>query len=58
MEAVIYKSVGYPESWVMSQIPGMGGTSNQLRWEKECGKNSPSFWDEFAKLFLLQMGYP
>ena len=26
------------------------GTSNQFRWEKECGENSPNFWGEFCKI--------
>ena len=41
----------------MPQINVVGGTSNQLRWEKECGGMSSSFWGEFVKLFLLKIGY-
>ena len=26
-----------PERLMISQIPSIGGTSNQLRWKKECG---------------------
>ena len=32
--------------WKVDDIsdPWHGGTSNQLRWEKECGENFPNFW--------------
>ena len=36
------------------QTPSTGGTSNQLRWEKEYGGNSPSFWGEFCKILPSQ----
>ena len=41
---------------MISQTPGIGGTSNQLRWEKECGGNAPSFWCEFWKTLPSQNG--
>ena len=45
--------------WKIDDIsdPWHRRTSNQLRWEKECGGNSCNFWVSFSKLFLLQMGY-
>ena len=38
------------------QTPSLGGTSNQLRWKKECGGNSPSFCGEFCKNLPAQNG--
>ena len=37
--------------WKVDDIsdPWHGGTSNQLRWEKECGENCPNFWCEFCQ---------
>ena len=40
----------------ITSTPSIGGTSKQLRWEKECGGNSPSFWGEFGKIFISQNG--
>ena len=39
---------------MISQTPSIGVTSNQLRWEKECGGNFPSFCDEFCKRLPAQ----
>ena len=50
MEVRICQSDRSTEMLIISQTPGIGGTSNQLRWEKECGGNSPSFWVEFCKI--------
>ena len=36
MEVIICQSDRSPEREVISQIPSIGGTSNQLRWENEC----------------------
>ena len=41
---------------MMSQASSIGGTSNQLRLEKECGGNFPSFWGEFCKTLPSQNG--
>ena len=38
-----------PERLMISHTPSIGGTSNQFRWEKECGGNTPSFWGEFLQ---------
>ena len=48
-EVIICQSGMSPERLMISQFPSIGGTSNQLRWEKECTGNSPSFWAEFYK---------
>ena len=42
VEVVICQSDRSPERWMISQIPSIGGTSNQPRWE-ECEGNSPTF---------------
>ena len=57
MEVIICQSEMSPERLMISQTPSIGGTSNQLRWEKECGGNSPSFWVTFTKPFPLKIGY-
>ena len=44
----------YCERLMISQTPSIGGISNQLMWEKECGGNSPSFWCEFCKTLPTQ----
>ena len=49
MEVMICQSERYPEMFMISQTPSIGGTSKHIRWEKECGGNSPSFWGEFYK---------
>ena len=54
MEVIICQSDRSPERLVISQIPNIGGTSNQLRWEKECEGNSPSLWCEFCKILPSQ----
>ena len=56
MEAVICKIDRPPTRYVISQTPSIGGTSNQLRWEKECGGNFPNFWNEFCKTLPSQKG--
>ena len=57
MEVIICQSDRSPERQMILQTPSICGTSNQLRWKKECGRNSPSFWVSFAKPFLLKTGY-
>ena len=57
MEVIICQSDRCPERLMISHTPSIWGTSNQLRWEKECGGNSPAVWVYFAKSFLLKMGY-
>ena len=39
--------------WKVDDIsdPWHRGTSSYLRWEKECGENSSSFWIDFCKTF-------
>ena len=54
MEVIICQSDMSPERLMISQIPSIGGTSNQLRWEKEYGGNSPSFWGDFYKTLPTQ----
>ena len=54
---IICQSERSLERLVICQTPSIGGTSNQLRWEKECGGNSTSFWVSFAKPFLLKIGH-
>ena len=54
MEVIICQSDMSPERLMISQTPSIGGTSNQLRWEKECGGNSPSFWGYFYKTHPTQ----
>ena len=51
VEIIICQSERFP--WKVDDIsnPWHGGTSNWLRWENECGWNSPSFWVEFCKTF-------
>ena len=39
---------------MITQTHNIGGTSNKLRWEKECRENLPSFWDEFCKSLHAQ----
>ena len=41
---------------MISQTPSIGGTLNQLWWEKECRGNSPSFWGDFFKTLPFQIG--
>ena len=57
MEVIMCQTDMSPERLMISQTPGIGGTSNQLRWVKECGGNSASFWVEFSKTLPSQMGY-
>ena len=54
MEGIICQSYGSPERLIISQNPRIGRTSYPLRWEKECGGNSPSFRDEFCKTLPTQ----
>ena len=56
MEVIICQSDRTPERLVISLNPRIGGTSYQLRWEKRCGKNSPSFCIEFCKTLPAQNG--
>ena len=56
MEVIICQSERSPERLMISQTPTIRGTSNHLRWEKECGGNSPSFWSEFCKTLHTQNG--
>ena len=54
MKVIICQSDRSPERLMISQTPGIGGTSNQLRWEKEWGGNPPNFWGEFCKTLPSQ----
>ena len=54
MEVISCQSDMSPERLMISQIPSIGGTSYQLRWEKVCGGNSPSFWCDFYKTLPTQ----
>ena len=54
VEIMICQSERSPERLLISQTPSIGGTSNHHRWERECGGNSPSFWDEFCKTLPTQ----
>ena len=54
---MICQSERFPERLMISQTPSIGGTSNHLRWEKECGGIFPAFRISFAKPFLLKIGY-
>ena len=45
MKVIICQSDMSPKRLMISQTSSIGGTSNHLRWEKECGGNFPSFWD-------------
>ena len=56
-EVIICQPDRSPERLMIYQTPSIGGASNHLRWEKECGGNSPSFWGEFCKTFLCKIGY-
>ena len=47
VEVMIYQSEWSPEMFMISQTPIIRGTSKDIKWEKECGENSPSFWGEF-----------
>ena len=49
MEVIIYQLDS--SLWKIDDIsdPWHRRTSNQLRWEKECGGNSCNFWGEFFK---------
>ena len=38
----------------ISQTLSIGGKSEPIRWEKEFGGNSPSFWDVFCKTLPTQ----
>ena len=58
MEVIICQSLRSLESLMTSQIPSIGGTSNHIRWEKECRKNSPSFLGEFCKTLPTQNHIP
>ena len=49
VEIMICQCERPPERLMISQNPSTGGTLNYLRWEKECGGNSPSFLGEFCK---------
>ena len=54
MEVIICQSGRSPERLMISPTPSIGGTSNHLRWEKECGGSSPCFWGEFCKTLPTQ----
>ena len=43
MEFIICWSDRSPGRLMISNTPSIGGASNHLRWEKECGVNSPGF---------------
>ena len=54
MEVIICQPDRSPERLMICQIPSIWGTSNHLRWERECGGNSPSFWGDFCKTLPTQ----
>ena len=54
MDIIICQSDRSPERLMISQTPSTGGTSKHLRWEKDCGGNSPSFCNEFCKTLPIQ----
>ena len=54
VEVMICQSDRYPEMFMISQTPMIGGTSKHIRWEQECGGNSPRFWGEFCKTLPTQ----
>ena len=54
MEVISCQSDRSPERLMISRTPSIGEISNQLRWEKECGGNSPSFWGKFSKTLPSQ----
>ena len=54
VEVIICQSEMSPERLMISQTPSIGGISNHLRWEKECGGNSPGFWHEICKTLPTQ----
>ena len=39
---------------MISQTLSIRGSSNQLMWEQECGRNSARFWAEFCKILPSQ----
>ena len=55
MDVIICQSDRSSER-VISHTLSIEGTSNQLRWEKECGGNYPSFWSKFSKILPAQNG--
>ena len=55
VEVIIFQSDRSPEKLMILQTPSIGGTSNPLMWEKECGRNSPSFMVSLAKPFFLTL---
>ena len=57
VEVIICQSDRSTERLMISQTPGIGGNSNQLRWEKKCGGTLPAFGVSFAKSCLLKTGY-
>ena len=54
MEVMICQSERSPEMFMISLTPSLGGTLKHIRWEKECGGNSPSCWGEFCKTLPTQ----
>ena len=54
VEVMICQSERSPERLLISQTPMIGGTSNYLSWENECGAKSPSFLGEFCKTLPTQ----
>ena len=57
MEVIICQPDRSPERLMICQTPRIGGTSNQLRWEKGMWNKLPAFGVTFAKPFLLKTGY-
>ena len=57
VEIIICQSERSHERLIISQPPSIGGTSNHLRWEKECRGNFPNFWGEFCKTLPFKIGY-
>ena len=49
MEILNGQSERSPKRLMIYYTSSTGGTSNQLRWEKEFGGNSPNLWGEFLK---------
>ena len=51
---MICQSDRFPEMFMISQTPKIGGTSKHIRQEEECGQNSPTYLGEFCKALPTQ----
>ena len=54
VEVMICQSDRSPEILMITQTCMIGGTSKHIRWEEECGQNSPTFLGEFYKTLPTQ----